>query len=62
MSDTLFALLRRRIGESKESVEQFLANGGAESLEQYNRIVGRYEALQMIDDEIAELEKRYVES
>lgn len=62
MSDTLFALLRRRIGESKESVEKFLANGGAESLEQYSRIVGRYEALQMIDDEIAELEKRYVES
>jgi len=31
-------------------------------MEKYNRIVGRYEALTMIEEEIKELEQRYVES
>lgn len=62
MDDTVLALLRRRIEESKQSVEQFLAGGGADSIEQYNRIVGRYEGLSIIEGEIAEIEKRYIES
>lgn len=58
----MLALLRRRIAESKENVEQFLSGGGADTMEKYNRIVGRYEALTMVEEEIKELEKRYVES
>jgi len=62
MEETLLALLRRRIAESKESVEQFLASGGADSMEKYNRIVGRYEAMTMIEEELLDLERRYIES
>ncbi|MGA1706196.1 MAG: hypothetical protein ACO39X_04040 [Candidatus Nanopelagicaceae bacterium] len=62
MEETLLALLRRRIAESKENVEQFLASGGADSMEKYNRIVGRYEAMTMIEEELLDLERRYIES
>jgi hypothetical protein len=62
MDETLLALLRRRIAESKENIEQFLANGGADSMEKYNRIIGRYEALTMIEEELLDLERRYIES
>ena len=62
MDDTVLALIKRTIGESKESLEKFLAGGGAESFEQYNRAVGRYEALCIIEGELADIEKRYIES
>lgn len=62
MDDTVLALVKRTIDESKESLEQFLARGGAETFEQYNRAVGRYEALCLIEGELADIEKRYIES
>lgn len=62
MSDTVFALMKRRIDEMKSDLETFLANGSANSMEEYNRIVGRYEALSIIQNELADLEKRYIES
>ena len=62
MDDTVIALIRSTIQESKQSLEQFLAGGGADSFEKYNRAVGRYEALCIIEGEIADIEKRYVES
>ena len=62
MDDTVLALIKRTIEESKESLEKFLAGGGAESFEQYNRAVGRYEALCIIEGELADIEKRYIES
>ncbi|MFZ9129676.1 MAG: hypothetical protein ACO20O_11365 [Pseudomonadales bacterium] len=62
MDDTVLALIKRTIEESKDSLEKFLAGGGAESFEQYNRAVGRYEALCIIEGELSDIEKRYIES
>jgi hypothetical protein len=31
-------------------------------MEKYNRIVGRYEAMTMIEEELLDLERRYIES
>jgi len=62
MDDTVLALTKRTIGELKDSLEKFLAGGGAESFDQYNRAVGRYEALCIIEGELADIEKRYIES
>jgi hypothetical protein len=62
MDDTVLALIKRTIEESKDSLEKFLAGGGAENFEQYNRAVGRYEALCIIEGELADIEKRYIES
>ena len=62
MDDTILALIELTIDESKESLEQFLAGGGAETFEQYNRAVGRYEAFSIIERELADIKKRYIES
>lgn len=62
MDDTIIALLKRSISEMKSGVEQYLAGGGAENIEQYNRLVGRYESLTLIEGEISDIEKRYIES
>jgi len=62
MDDTVLALVQRVIDESKDSLEKFLAGGGAETIEQYNRVVGRYEALCIIEGELSDIEKRYIES
>jgi hypothetical protein len=62
MDNTVLALIKRTIEESKDSLEKFLAGGGADSFEQYNRAVGRYEALCIIEGELADIEKRYIES
>jgi uncharacterized protein YqeY len=62
MDDSVIALIERMIQEYKESLEVFLAEGGAENFDQYNRCVGKYESLSLIEREIADIHKRYIES
>ena len=62
MYDSVIALIERMIQEYKESLEVFLAEGGAENFDQYNRCVGKYESLRLIEREIADIHKRYIES
>lgn len=61
MDDNVLALIER-IQDYKESLEIFLAEGGAENFDQYNRCVGKYESLRLIEREIADIHKRYIES
>ena len=58
---SVIALMQRVISQYKEEVESFLANGGAEDISQYNRVVGRYEGLKLIERELEDLEKRFIE-
>jgi hypothetical protein len=53
--------MQRVISQYKEEVELFLAGGGAEDIAQYNRVVGRYEGLKLIERELEDLEKRFIE-
>lgn len=62
MESDIFELLLRRVAEQKSSIELFLASGGAKSYEDYCRATGEYSALNKIDDEIREIEKRYIET
>ena len=62
MDDSVIALIERMIQEYKESLEVFIAEGGAENFDQYNRCVGKYESLRLIEREIADIHKRYIES
>ena len=62
MDDSVIALIERMIQEYKESLEVFLAEGVAENFDQYNRCVGKYESLRLIEREIADIHKRYIES
>lgn len=61
MDDTVIALLQRLISDYKREIQEFLAGGGAEDIASYNRIVGRYESLKLIEGELQEIEKRFIE-
>jgi len=60
--DDVFALLNRRIEEYEEDIKTFLASGQAEDMAMYNRLVGRNEGLQFIKQDLADIEKRYIET
>ena len=60
--DDVFALLNRKIEEYEEDIKGFLASGQAEDMAMYNRLVGRNEGLQFIKQDLADIEKRYIES
>lgn len=60
--DDVFSLLQRKIDEYEEDIKNFLASGQAEDMSMYNRIVGRNEALQFIRQDLADIEKRYIEN
>ena len=59
--DDIFTLLKRKIDEYEEDIKNFLASGQAEDMAMYNRVVGRNEALQFVKQDLADLEKRYIE-
>jgi len=59
--DDVFTLIKHKIEEYEEDIKTFLASGQAEDMAMYSRIVGRNEALQFIKQDLADLEKRYVE-
>lgn len=61
MESDVFSALLRRIHERKQHIEQGLASGGAKSYEDYCRLVGEYAALSDTEQDIKELEKRYIE-
>ena len=58
---SIITLMQRVIAQYKTEVELFLADGGAEDMNAYNRIVGRYEGLKTLERELDELEKRFIE-
>lgn len=58
----VFSIFERRIKEYKSSIELFLAGGGATSQELYWKHVGKYDALCSIEEEIRDIERRYIES
>jgi hypothetical protein len=60
MEATVFNYLLRGISEQKVALMEHLARGGARSYEEYCRATGEYAALQRTEDEIKELEKRFI--
>lgn len=61
MDDTVIALMQRSISDYKVEIEQFLAGGQAQTMEDYNRLVGRYEALKLLEADLQEIDKRFIE-
>jgi hypothetical protein len=51
----------RRIRDRMEAIEQSLAGGNARSYDEYCRLVGSYATLRDFEDDIKELEKRYLD-
>jgi hypothetical protein len=61
MADNIFHTVLTRIDESRISIQEHLAEGGAKDQETYWKLVGKYEALSVIRAEVKEIEKRYVD-
>jgi hypothetical protein len=60
MDDTVIALIKRSITDYKAEIEQFLASGQAQTMDAYSRLVGRYEALKLLEADLSELEQRFI--
>ena len=58
MSDSVLALLRKKIDDERRSLSEHLASGAAKDIEEYRRICGKTECLNWVHGEIVELEKR----
>ncbi len=62
MDDNVFTLVGRKLDEYEDELKTYLASGAADSMELYNRMVGRIEALRFIRDDLKDIETRYVET
>ena len=60
MDDTVIALIKRSITDYKVEIEQFLASGQAQTMDAYSRLVGRYEALKLLEADLSGLEQRFI--
>jgi hypothetical protein len=61
MADSIFHTVLTRLEENRTSIAEHLAGGGAKDQETYWRLVGKYEALSIIRNDVKEIEKRYVD-
>ena len=61
MEQSIFLTVLNRIEEQREGIRHYLAGGGVDSHLDYIRLVGKYEALGNIAEEIKEVEQRYVD-
>ena len=62
MNDPLIALIKSKIADYKSSIELFLAEGGAKTHEEYVKLTGKYEAFRILEEDLLEIEKKYIES
>ncbi len=61
MADSIFHAVLKRLDESRTSIAEHLAEGGAKDQETYWRLVGKYEALGIIRNDVKDIEQRYVD-
>ena len=62
MDDNVFTLVGRKLDGYEDDLKTYLASGAADSMELYNRMVGRIEALRFIREDLKDIETRYVET
>jgi hypothetical protein len=62
MEGEIIAAILSRTEEQKRSIELFLAGGGAKSYDDYCRAIGEYSSLQKVEDDIKDIEKRFLET
>ena len=62
MADSVFHTMLTRLDESRTSIAEHLAEGGAKDQETYWKLVGKYEALTIIRNDVKDIEKKYIEA
>lgn len=60
MGEGIFYPVIREIVDRKTGLQVHLAEGGAKTPEDYWRAVGEYTALSRVEDELKDLERRYI--
>jgi len=60
-NETIYTPILKKIKEEKEAVAIHMANGRPKNFEEYQRLVGRIEGLNFLEDEILGLEKKFIE-
>lgn len=61
MESSIFALLQGNLEDYREQITQYLSSGYAKNMEDYARMVGKIEAINVFLEDIKALEKRYIE-
>jgi hypothetical protein len=61
VENDVFTLLFRRLADRKMYIEQSLAGGAARDFTEYSRMVGEYAAFVEMENEIKDIEKRYLD-
>jgi len=59
MSDPILSVVKDRIRAYLNDIADHMAGGGCQNHEEYVRLVGKVEALALIEREILDLEQRY---
>jgi hypothetical protein len=62
MEGQIFEALILRLNQQKNSIELFLANGGAKNYDEYCRMVGEYSSLLKTEGDIRDIEQRFLEN
>ena len=61
MEDSVFGILYRRIGERREALADYIVNGGAPDYVAYAKATAQHEAYVTLEEDIKELEKRFMD-
>jgi hypothetical protein len=61
MEDSVFAILYRRISERRQALADFVVQGGAPDYVAYARATAQHEAYLTLEEDIKELERRFME-
>ena len=59
-SESIYAPLLKKILAYKESIKDHMSTGGAKSMEEYNLLVGEYKCLEKIQEDILDIEQRFI--
>ena len=61
MESNVFTLLERNLEDYREQIRDYLGSGYAKTMEDYSKMVGKLEAIDVFLEDIKALEKRYIE-
>jgi hypothetical protein len=61
MEESVFGVLYRRIAERREDLASYMVQGGAPDYVAYARAAAQHEAYLTIEEDIKELEKRFMD-
>ena len=62
MEISVFDALDRRLNEYRDEITEFVSGGGVKSMEDYNRLIGKLEGIDIALNNVKELEKRFIEA